>query len=385
MQFFSRCKRQESSRSKRCGVELFRIAKLASACLLLMVTACSQEVSVSTTAVVSSDDSKPTSRKMVADTSDTFTATPYEHTLPLGLPEYYVRETNPMTHEKVELGRKLFFDKTLSVDNSMSCATCHDPKQGWANGERFAVGVSGEFGTRNVPTIVNSAFNRSHFWDGRAASLELQALGPIMNKDEMAMPSKQELVNRLSEHAEYPELFAKAFPNGITATNVARALASYERTIVAGNSPYDRYLAGENDAMSESARRGMELFMDKRKSKCAICHEPPMFTAMFYHNLGVGMEAESPDLGRHYVTKLESNKGQFKVPTVRDVKHTAPYMHDGSIATLKEVIDFYDKGGIPNPYLAKDMRGKLNLTQQEKDDLLAFMVEGLTSDKPPTP
>ena len=367
-------------------VQAVRAVQLVSAMLLVSLISCTHEAPVSTTVGVDpNNDTTNTARAAVTDTSDTFTATPYEHTLPLGLPEYYVRETNPMTHEKVELGRKLFFDNALSGDNSMSCATCHDPKQGWSNGERFALGVNGESGTRNVPTIVNSAFSRSHFWDGRAGSLEGQALGPIMNKGEMGMPSKQVLVDRLNEHAEYPELFAKAFPNGITATNVARALASYERTIVAGNSPYDRYLAGEKDAMSESARRGMELFMDKRKSKCSICHEPPMFTAMFYHNLGVGMEAESPDLGRHVVTKLESNKGQFKVPSVRDVKDTAPFMHDGSIATLKEVVEFYDKGGIPNRYLAKDMRGKLNLTQQEKDDLVAFMVEGLTSDKPPTP
>lgn len=311
--------------------------------------------------------------------------TPFEHELPLGLPEYYVAKSNPMTHEKVELGRKLFFDNQLSVDHTMSCATCHDPKKGWSNGLAVAEGVNGNAGKRNVPSILNSAYYRSLFWDGRAGTLEGQALGPIFNKDEMAMPSQSELIDRLTADADYPSLFAAAFADGITMTNVARAIASYERTIVAGNSPYDRFIAGDESALSEAAQRGLKLFLDKQKSKCTVCHEPPTFTALFYHNLGVGMEQEHPDLGRFEVTKLDSNKGKFKVPTVRDVKLTAPYMHDGSIATLEEVVELYDKGGIPNRYLSKEMRGKLNLTKQEKADLVTFMVEGLTSDDQPTP
>lgn len=312
-------------------------------------------------------------------------STPFETSLPLGLPEYYVRPDNPMTIEKIELGRKLFFDKCLSADNSMSCATCHDPEKGWSNGTPYATGVSGEVGRRNVPSILNAAYYRSLFWDGRAGSLEGQALGPILHPDEMGMPSKQALVDRLRKHEEYPQLFASAFADGITSTNVARAIACYERTIVAGNSPYDRFVAGDETALSPAAKRGMELFLDRRKSKCVICHEPPTFTALFYHNLGVGMDQEDPDLGRYEITKLESNKGMFKVPTVRDVKLTAPYMHDGSIETLEEVVELYDKGGIPNRYLSREMRGKLNLTDQEKADLVTFMVEGLTSDDVPTP
>lgn len=311
------------------------------------------------------------------------TAAPFEQQLPLGLPKYHVSDANPMTGEKVELGRKLFFDPALSVDHSMSCATCHDPKKGWSNGERVAVGVNGLPGKRNVPSILNVAYYRSLFWDGRAGSLEAQALGPIINENEMAMPSTAALIDRLREHDEYPALFARAFTNGLTAANVARSIACFERTILAGNAPYDRYVAGDETAMSAAAQRGMKLFMDKRKSKCVICHEPPTFTALFYHNLGVGMEQEDPDLGRYEVTKLESNKGKFKVPTVRDVKDTAPYMHDGSIATLEEVVELYDKGGIPNRYLSDEMRGKLNLTKQEKQDLVTFMVEGLSSDDKP--
>ncbi|MEZ6117429.1 MAG: cytochrome c peroxidase [Pirellulaceae bacterium] len=311
--------------------------------------------------------------------------TAYQPNLPRGLPPYHVPPNNPMTTEKVELGRRLFFDPQLSVDGSMSCATCHDPEKGWSNGLPVAVGVHGEAGNRNVPSILNAAYYRAQFWDGRAGSLEGQALGPITNPIEMAMPSLQELVTRLNQDESYPSQFAAAFADGLTATNVAKAIASYERTIIAANSPYDRYMAGEKDAMSAAAVRGMELFFDKRKTKCSICHEAPAFTAMFYHNIGVGMDKESPDWGRYEVTKIESNKGKFKVPTVRDLKYTAPYMHDGSIATLEEVVELYDKGGIPNPYLSDEMRsGKLNLSPQEKKDLVTFMVEGLTSDEIPS-
>lgn len=334
--------------------------------------------------------SKPNGESSKSDSSEqqagvVFASTSVQQQLPLGLPEYYISPDNPMTQEKVDLGRKLFFDKILSVDHTMSCATCHDPKQGWSNGTQFAIGVNGHAGSRNVPSILNTAYYRSLFWDGRAGSLERQALGPILNPDEMGMPSRAALVERLQQHDTYPDLFRKAFSNGLTASNVGRALAAYERTIVAGNSPYDRFVAGDEDALSASAKRGMELFLNKRKSKCVICHEPPTFTALFYHNLGVGMDQQDPDLGRYEVTKLESNKGMFKVPTVRDVKDTAPYMHDGSIKTLEEVIELYDKGGIQNPYLSREMYGKLNLTKQEKADLLAFMVEGLSSDDQPTP
>jgi cytochrome c peroxidase len=314
-----------------------------------------------------------------------FPTTPIQLERPLGLPEYHIRSDNPLTEEKIALGRKLFFDRNISLDRSMSCATCHDPELGWSNGERFAVGVNGQTGRRNVPTILNAAFYRALFWDGRAGSLEGQALFPILNHDEMGLASHAALVQRITENKEYRQQFAAAFPDGITANNVARALASYERTIIAGNSPYDRYVAGDKTAMSPAAERGMMLFLNKQKSKCVICHEPPIFSAMFYHNLGVGMDGETPDLGRFEITRLESNKGKFKVPTVRDVKDTAPYMHDGSIATLEEVIEFYDRGGIPNRHLSKEMRGKLNLSKEEKSDLLAFMVEGLSSDDMPTP
>ena len=353
-----------------------------------LITACTPSANPTSTQPTSSSTSTSSTGKTnhTASANEAYRATPYDHKIPLGLPEYHVRDDNPMTQERVALGRKLFFETALSLDHSMSCATCHDPNKGWSNGQRFAIGVHGQEGNRHTPSILNAAYYRSLFWDGRAGSLEGQALGPILNEVEMAMPSKQAMLDRLLDHAAYPALFAEAFPDGLTANNVARAIASYERTIIAGDSPYDRYVAGDKTALSDAARRGMELFLDKRKSKCVVCHEPPTFTAMFYHNLGVGMDQEQPDLGRYEVTRLESNKGKFKVPTVRDVKLTAPYMHDGSMATLEEVVEFYDKGGIPNRHLSQEMRGgKLNLTPQEKADLVAFMVEGLTSDDQPAP
>ena len=353
--------------------------------LILPCVSCAKESTPGDTLSTSTTEETTATAAPAPDINGAYLATSFECKAPFGLPDYYVRPNNPMTHEKVDLGRKLFFDADLSVDRSMSCATCHDPDKGWTNGAAFAKGVSGRMGRRNVPSILNAAYYQSLFWDGRAGSLETQALGPILNPDEMGMPSAQALLERLQQHPEYPELFSIAFEDGLTTTNVAKALASYQRTIVAGNSPYDRFVAGDKNALSPSAQRGLNLFLDRRKTKCIICHEPPTFTTIFYHNLGVGMEEEHPDLGRYEFTNIESNKGFFKVPTMRDVVDTAPYMHDGSIATLEEVMEFYDRGGIPNPHLSKEMRGRLNLTKQEKADLVTFMVEGLTSDDKPTP
>ena len=176
------------------------------------------------------------------------TMTPSESEVPLGLPEVNSPADNPTTTEKVALGRRLFFDENLSLDRSISCASCHDPEKGWSNGERIAVGVGGANGARNVPTIMNVAFNRRQFWDGRVRTLESQALGPILNEAEMAMPSRKSLVERIQEDSEYEVLFARAFSDGITADNVGRALAAFERTVLAGNSPYDRFQAGDKQA-----------------------------------------------------------------------------------------------------------------------------------------
>ena len=307
-----------------------------------------------------------------------FSATPVQLEIPLGLPSISSPPHNRMSAEKIALGKRLFFDKNLSLDRSISCATCHDPEKGWSNGQPVARGVHGVQGNRNVPTLFNVALNRVQFWDGRVFSLEAQALAPLLNPLEMAMPSRQALVERVRAEPEYETLFAQAFRDGLTAENIARALAVFERTILAGNAPFDRFEAGDPHAMSESARRGLNVF--QKKGRCALCHKPPNFTDIAFSNIGVGMDRQDPDVGRFAVTNIRSNLGSFKPPTLRELPKTAPYMHDGSIATLEEVIEFYDKGGIPNAQLSEGI-APLRLTNQEKADLLQFLVEGLNSDQ----
>ena len=307
-----------------------------------------------------------------------FKSTSVKFDIPLGLPELMVPNSNPLTAEKIELGKKLFFDKNLSLDRSMSCATCHDPEKGWSNDSQFAVGVTGDAGARNVPTVVNSAYSTRQFWDGRETTLEAQALGPLMNPIEMAMPSTDAILDRVRENSEYMDDFQQAFGNGLTINNLAKAIASFERTILLGDTPYDRYATGDKTAMSESAIRGLTVF--RERGRCIECHKEPLFTDRQFYNLGIGMDVENPDVGRFAVTKLPSNIGRFKTPGLRNVTRTAPYMHDGSMKTLEEVIDIYDKGGIPNEHLSSQNIRKLNLSEPEKKDLLAFMVEGLTSE-----
>jgi cytochrome c peroxidase len=298
------------------------------------------------------------------------------------LAAFDVPKANPLTIEKVELGRRLFFDKNLSLDRTISCGTCHDPAKGWSNGQRTAEGINGAKGTRNVPTIFNVAYNRVQFWDGRVFSLESQALRPIFNPREMAMPSRAALVNRLEEDPDYPAQFARAFPDGIAPENVAKAIAAFERTVLVGNTPFDRYQAGDEQALSEAAKRGLKVFM--KKGNCAACHRPPTFTDIGFHNIGVGMDQQNPDVGLFAINGRQSAFGSFKPPMLRELTKTAPYMHDGSIATLEEVIEFYDKGGIPNPQLSTEMR-PLKLSGEEKRDLLAFLVEGLSAQSPTGP
>ncbi|MFC1758207.1 cytochrome-c peroxidase [Planctomycetota bacterium] len=305
-----------------------------------------------------------------------FTSTSVKFDVPLGLPELMIPKSNPLTAEKIDLGRKLFFDKNLSLDRSMSCATCHDPEKGWSNDAQFAIGVTGDAGSRNVPTVVNSVYATRQFWDGRETTLESQALGPLTNPIEMAMPSLDAVLERVRENDEYVRDFQRAFDRAPTIKNLAKAIASFERIILLGDTPYDRYVSGDESAMSESAIRGLTVF--RKKGRCTECHKEPIFTDRQFYNLGIGMDAETPDVGRFAVTKIKSNIGRFKTPGLRNVTRTAPYMHDGSVKTLEEVIDIYDKGGIPNEHLSSQNIRKLELTKLEKADLLAFMVEGLT-------
>ena len=292
--------------------------------------------------------------------------------LPLGLNSLVpVPIDNPLTPEKVELGRRLFFDPGLSRDGTISCASCHQPEKAFTDGRALAVGIEQRVGRRNVPTLLNGAYGKTMFWDGRAASLEEQALVPLTHPNEMDN-SLEGIVERLREDGVYPGLFEPAFGSAeVTPRRIAQALASYQRALVAGDSPFDRYLIlNDESALSDAARRGLALF--RGKARCSHCHDGPLFTDQKFHNTGVGWGNEPPDLGRFEFTGIEEDKGRFKTPTLRNVTLTAPYMHDGSIASLEEVIEFYNRGGQPNPSLDPTIR-PLNLSAQEKSDLIAFL------------
>lgn len=298
---------------------------------------------------------------------------------PTGQPAIPVPSANPLTPEKIELGKLLYFDKRLSADQSLSCASCHDPNRGWSNAEPNAEGFGGARGNRNSPTILNAAFNRFQFWDGRAASLEEQALGPISNPIEMNLP-QEELITRLKAIPGYQKRFQDVFQSPPTPELVGKAIAAFERTIVSGNAPYDRFKAGDTQALSEVQQKGMRLFFGK--ANCSSCHAGPNFTDHAFHNVGVGMQLAPPDPGRFVVSKLVGDTGAFKTPPLRDIQKSSPYMHDGSLATLKDVVDYYSKGGHPNPYLDEEIYA-IQLTEEEKLAIVAFLSEGLESDDYP--
>jgi len=294
-----------------------------------------------------------------------------ELSLALGqLPKMPVPAHNLQTDAKVELGKMLFFDTRLSKGNAISCAFCHNPGTGWADARQFSVGVGGGQGGRQAPTVLNTGYQIFQFWDGRAGSLEEQALGPIQNPIEMAetLPS---VVKKLSVVPEYKKRFREAFGTEVSAEGVARAIASFERTVVSTNSAFDKYQAGDKSAMNEAAVRGLALFTGK--ARCALCHNGPNFTDNRFHNLGVPQAGPlKEDVGRYAVTRQDLDRGAFKTPTLRSVALTAPYMHDGVFKTLEEVIEFYNKGGEAAP--GKDaLMTALKLNDQEKKDLVEFL------------
>ena len=302
-----------------------------------------------------------------------------EDTLPQGLKRIRHPKDNPPEKAKISLGKQLYWDARLSKDDTIACVSCHHPQHGWSNGEQFATGVDGQMGGRNSPTTLNTAYNRFQFWDGRAGSLEEQALGPIENPIEMAI-SLEDVVAKLNKIEGYRKQFQDVFGTDVTSEGIAKSIAAYERTILTGASPYDRFKAGEEEALSEEAERGRKLFFGK--ANCSACHSGANFTDNAFHNIGVGMDADEPDLGRFAVSGLEGDRGAFKTPTLREAARTAPYMHDGSLKTLEEVVEHYVKGGIDNPQLDEEIF-KLKLTDQDKADLVTFMKEGLASDSYP--
>jgi len=314
--------------------------------------------------------------------------TPVSIQSPLGLPPVPIPENNPPTEDTIALGRMLYYDSHLSATDTISCANCHNPTLYFTDGRPVSQGVNGKKGTRNAPTVLNAAFNPVQFWDGRATSLEDQAGGPIQNPVEMDMPHNQ-MEAKMGKITNYQGAFNKAFGKGpITLQKVEMAVASFERTLLSGNSPFDRYqYGGDKNALSPSAIRGLALFKDKNKGNCVTCHTIEEKFALFsdgkFHNLGTGLDDEGnlKDQGRYNETHLDADRGAFRTPTLRNVAKTAPYMHDGSEKTLKDVVDFYVGGGSSNPHLDKEIK-ELKLDGTERADLVAFL-ESLTGDLPP--
>lgn len=301
---------------------------------------------------------------------------PQEIHPPLGLPPIPWPEDNLYSKEKADLGRLLYFDKRLSSDQTVSCATCHNMPCGYGDCRVIAIGIDNSQGTRHSPTIINAAYEPLLFWDGRASSLEEQCKGPLANPKEMTTApdpheAHKQCVDRVKAIPGYKILFKNVFGHEqITINEISLAIATFERTILSGNSPFDRYVAGDHSALSREQIHGMAVF---KKSGCANCHGGFNFTDNRFQNIGIGMDAPNPDLGRYVITHKEQDWGSFKTPTLRDVEHTAPYMHDGSHKTLEEVVDYYDKGGVKNKNLHPLLTRPLNLSKEDKKALVSFL------------
>jgi cytochrome c peroxidase len=328
---------------------------------------------------------------------------------------YFIPSDNPMAAAKVELGRMLFFEVRLSADGTVSCASCHDPKRAFTDGRTIAEGIAGRRGVRNSPTLLNAMFNTGQFWDGRAGTLEEQAKMPLINPDEMGNRSYDSVVARLASNPEYAKQFQEVFGGPPTIGGVAKAIAAYERTLISGDSPVDRYVAGDVNALSESARSGLTLF--RGKARCGVCHAFnqnfaafatfPFFTDGNYRNTGVAVNfsgfnalarlamaasrdesgkgtlelarhERAGDLGRFIFSGNTLDIGAFRTPSLRNVALTAPYFHDGSAATLEEVVRFYLKGGNENPNRDWQLE-PVPLSEGEQRDLVEFL-KALTSD-----
>jgi len=304
---------------------------------------------------------------------------------------------------RIALGRTLFFDKRLSADRSLSCASCHDPLHGFAEPRPTSIGVGGAVGGRNAPTVLNAALQRQMFWDGRAKTLEEQALLPIVNPIEMGLQDLDEAVRRVAEVEEYRALFDLAYDQPVTAEGIGKALAAFQRTLVFLDSPFDRYRAGDQAAISKAAKRGFDLFVEHQCTAChAVSTRQPLFSDQNFHNTGIAarttnyrevarsafalvregpkgarldelaLEPAHGELGRALVTRMEFNVGAFRTPQLRNVGVTAPYMHDGSAATLWDVVDHYNRGGVQSPWLDPAIR-PLGMSEDDVDAMVAFL------------
>jgi cytochrome c peroxidase len=336
--------------------------------------------------------------------------------IPTGIPENLWRKlipaNNPLTKDKVALGKALYFDKRLSQDGTVSCATCHDPAMAFADANPLAVGLGGKTGVRNAPTVLNAMFSDLQFWDGRAPSLEEQVKQPLVNPVEMGMSSFDAAVARVAASDDYRRKFSQVFGDeGITIDTIAKAIAAFERTQLSGNAPFDRFISGDTQAITAAQKRGWELF--RGKAQCIACHtfaaSSPFFTDFKFHNTGIATRdrhfghlatrageivARSSnkqraldllahtdgfsELGRFLVTKQAKDIGAFKTPSLRDVELTAPYMHNAAEKTLLDVVKFYNRGGEKNSNLDRRIFA-LKLTDAEMSDIVEFL-RALTSD-----
>lgn len=331
--------------------------------------------------------------------------TPADQTgLPKELTRAVTPSDNPTTPDKVALGEKLFFDGRLSADGSVACATCHEPDKGFTDGKPTSVGIKQQVGHRNAPTVLNALYNETQFWDGRARLLEDQAKLPITNKIEMGMPTISAAVAAVAKIPEYRDAFQRVFGRPVNGDDLARALAAYERSQIAFDAPFDRFLAGDEKALDAAARRGWALF--NGRGRCMSCHgingTQPTLSDNKFHNIGVSahkqnfvelarkglklidsgnprdvddaaLATDMSELGRFLVTKDAHDVGAFKTPTLRNVLVTGPYFHDGSQATLWDVMDHYNKGGVQNPFLDGGIQ-RLGLSETEIDDVVAFLA-----------
>jgi cytochrome c peroxidase len=307
--------------------------------------------------------------------------------VPLGLPPVPIPPDNPPTAKSIALGRRLFYSTILSKDNSLSCASCHDPQHGFTDARERSIGVGGTTGLRHAPTLLNVAYSQRLFWDGRASALEAQAGIPMADSLEMNQVHEASIA-KLAGDPSFKAMFRSAFgSDDITMKRVENAVASFERTILSGNSAFDQYeYQGRKDALSPAQIRGLAIFKDPGKGHCAECHtigpDYALFTDGGFHNIGegIGDNEEFTDFGRFLVTRLNADRGKFKTPTLRNVAMAGPYMHDGKLKTLKDVVDFYAGKGNSNPNL-DGLVSAIELSGRERNDLVEFL-KSLTGETP---
>jgi cytochrome c peroxidase len=286
------------------------------------------------------------------------------------LPAPPIPPGNPQTESKIELGRKLFFDKRMSEDGSTSCATCHDPAKAYSDGRPTALGINQTPLSRRTPSVLNSAYNSVQFWDGRSSSLEEQALMPVLNRHEMGMADPNRLLARIQGVPEYRRSFQAVFGREVNLQDIQRAIAAFERTLITPDSAFDRYAAGEKQALTDRQKRGLILFFGK--AACSECHNGPNFTDNKFHSLGrLPGGHEDRDLGRFAISRNRADLHAFKTPSLRSASRQSYFMHNGAFSSLSRVIDFYDDGGGKGP--KSNLLFQLHLTDAEQQDLLTFL------------